>query len=205
MYTFTMVGCILFKLCHCKWAKAYLLQILGMSRLWHDLLAHGRILKWQFWSLFTQMLFRLWFSKKGRRIFTGHFLVHFLNIFFLRWDLCLLRASWMLAPCTPHIFTKHIAILLFCFLIIRCQSSHAGGRYCMLFIYLSIAYAEHFLSWHLLGHNYFMEWMDIFLFQDGIWLVQGSYNNKGIWIITLICYHGYYFFFFFFATSFTEL
>ena len=42
MYTFTMVGCILFKLCHCKCAKAYLLEILGMSRLWHDLMAHGR-------------------------------------------------------------------------------------------------------------------------------------------------------------------
>ena len=41
MYTFTMVGCTLFKLCHCKCAKAYLLEILGMSRLWHDLKAHG--------------------------------------------------------------------------------------------------------------------------------------------------------------------
>ena len=41
MYTFTMVGCTLFKLCHCKCAKAYLLEILGMSRLWHDLMAHG--------------------------------------------------------------------------------------------------------------------------------------------------------------------
>ena len=43
MYTFTMVGCTLFKLCYCKCAKAYLLEILGMSRLWHDLLAHGLI------------------------------------------------------------------------------------------------------------------------------------------------------------------
>ena len=43
MYTFTMVGCTLFKLCHCKCAKAYLLEILGMSRLWHVLLAHGLI------------------------------------------------------------------------------------------------------------------------------------------------------------------
>ena len=41
MYTFTMVGCTLFKLCHYKCAKAYLLEILGMSRLWHDLMAHG--------------------------------------------------------------------------------------------------------------------------------------------------------------------
>ena len=41
MYTFTMVGCTLFKLCHCKCAKAYSLEILGMSRLWHDLMAHG--------------------------------------------------------------------------------------------------------------------------------------------------------------------
>ena len=41
MYTFTMVGCTLFKLCHCKCAKAYLLEVLGMSRLWHDLMAHG--------------------------------------------------------------------------------------------------------------------------------------------------------------------
>ena len=38
-----MVGCTLFKLCHCKCAKAYLLEILGMSRLWHDLMAHGPI------------------------------------------------------------------------------------------------------------------------------------------------------------------
>ena len=43
MYTFTMVGCTLFKLCHCKCAKAYLLEILGMSRLWHDLMAHGHL------------------------------------------------------------------------------------------------------------------------------------------------------------------
>ena len=43
MYTFTMVGCTLFKLCHCKYAKAYLLEILGMSRLWHDLMAHGQV------------------------------------------------------------------------------------------------------------------------------------------------------------------
>ena len=41
MYTFTMVGCTLFKLCHCKCTKAYSLEILGMSRLWHDLMAHG--------------------------------------------------------------------------------------------------------------------------------------------------------------------
>ena len=41
MYTFTMVGCTLFKFCHFKCAKAYLLEILGMSRLWHDLMAHG--------------------------------------------------------------------------------------------------------------------------------------------------------------------
>ena len=41
MYTFTMVGCTLFKLCHCKCAKAYLREILSMSRLWHDLMAHG--------------------------------------------------------------------------------------------------------------------------------------------------------------------
>ena len=41
MYTFTMVGCTLFKLCHCKCAKVYLLGIVGMSRLWHDLMAHG--------------------------------------------------------------------------------------------------------------------------------------------------------------------
>ena len=43
MYTFTMVGCTLFKLCHCKCAKAYLLEILGMSRLWHDLMARGHL------------------------------------------------------------------------------------------------------------------------------------------------------------------
>ena len=43
MYTFTMVGCTLFKFCHFKCAKAYLLEILGMSRLWHDLMAHGHI------------------------------------------------------------------------------------------------------------------------------------------------------------------
>ena len=36
-----MVGCTLFKFCHFKCAKAYLLEILGMSRLWHDLMAHG--------------------------------------------------------------------------------------------------------------------------------------------------------------------
>ena len=42
MYTFTMVGCTLFKFCHFKCAKAYLLEILGMSRLWHDLMAHGQ-------------------------------------------------------------------------------------------------------------------------------------------------------------------
>ena len=41
MYTFTMVGYTLFKFCHFKCAKAYLLEILGMSRLWHDLMAHG--------------------------------------------------------------------------------------------------------------------------------------------------------------------
>ena len=40
MYTFTMVGCTLFKLCHYKCAKAYLLEIIGMSQLWHDLMAH---------------------------------------------------------------------------------------------------------------------------------------------------------------------
>ena len=44
MYTFTMVGCTLFKFCHFKCAKAYLLEILGMSRLWHDLMAHAPIL-----------------------------------------------------------------------------------------------------------------------------------------------------------------
>ena len=38
-----MVGCILFKLCHCKCAKAYLLEILVLSRLWHDLMAHGHM------------------------------------------------------------------------------------------------------------------------------------------------------------------
>ena len=43
MYTFTMVGYILFKFCHLKCAKVYLLEILGMSRLWHDLMAHGPI------------------------------------------------------------------------------------------------------------------------------------------------------------------
>ena len=43
MYTFTMVGCTLFKLCHYKCAKAYVLEILGMSRLWHDLMAHGHM------------------------------------------------------------------------------------------------------------------------------------------------------------------
>ena len=43
MYTFTMVGCTLFKLCHCKCAKAYLLEILGMSRLWYDRMAHDRL------------------------------------------------------------------------------------------------------------------------------------------------------------------
>ena len=43
MYTFTMVGCTLFKFCHFKCAKVYLLEILGMSRLWHDLMAHGHI------------------------------------------------------------------------------------------------------------------------------------------------------------------
>ena len=42
MYTFTMVGCTLFKLCHCKCTKAYLLVILGMSQLWHNLVVHGR-------------------------------------------------------------------------------------------------------------------------------------------------------------------
>ena len=36
-----MVGCTLFKLCHCKCTKAYSLEILGMSGLWHDLMAHG--------------------------------------------------------------------------------------------------------------------------------------------------------------------
>ena len=36
-----MVGCTLFKLCHYQCPKAYLLEILGMSRLWHDLMAHG--------------------------------------------------------------------------------------------------------------------------------------------------------------------
>ena len=45
MYTFTMVGCTLFKLCHCKCAKAYSLEILGMSQLWHDLMARGLIHK----------------------------------------------------------------------------------------------------------------------------------------------------------------
>ena len=43
MYTFTMVGCTRFKFCHFKCAKAYLLEILGMSRLWHDLMMHGQI------------------------------------------------------------------------------------------------------------------------------------------------------------------
>ena len=43
MYTFTMVGCTLFKFCHFKCAKVYLLEILGMSGLWHDLMAHGPI------------------------------------------------------------------------------------------------------------------------------------------------------------------
>ena len=43
MYTFTMVGRTLFKFCHFKCAKAYLLEILGMSQLWHDLMAHGPI------------------------------------------------------------------------------------------------------------------------------------------------------------------
>ena len=42
MHTFTMVGCTLFKFCHFKCAEAYLLEILGMSRLWHDLMAHGQ-------------------------------------------------------------------------------------------------------------------------------------------------------------------
>ena len=36
-----MVGCTLFKLCHYKCVNAYLLEILGMPRLWHDLMAHG--------------------------------------------------------------------------------------------------------------------------------------------------------------------
>ena len=44
MYTFTMVGCTLFKFCHFKCVKSYLLQILGMSRLWHDLMAHGPVI-----------------------------------------------------------------------------------------------------------------------------------------------------------------
>ena len=43
MYTFTMVGCTLFKFCYFKCAKACLLEILGMSRLWHDLMAHGHV------------------------------------------------------------------------------------------------------------------------------------------------------------------
>ena len=37
-----MVGCTLFNLCHSKCAKAYFPENLGMSRLWHDLMAHGQ-------------------------------------------------------------------------------------------------------------------------------------------------------------------
>ena len=70
----TMVGCILFKLCHCKCTKPYLLEILGMSRLWHDLMAHGHIWK----SIYFFILY--FFPNKLKRKFLNQFLKKSLQI-----------------------------------------------------------------------------------------------------------------------------
>ena len=84
-----MVGCTLFKLCHCKCAKAYLLEILGMSRLWHDLMAHGHyiIISFNIHSLHAE------------------FFIH--NLFFLLQAIIKIVHVQPVHKCCIHVLHKH--------------------------------------------------------------------------------------------------